>query len=162
MKGKVFVVALTAFLLTFSISCGSTTSTSSDNARSNNANSVSTAAKPAAATTTSAPPAQKPELSVTAEALYQESKTNKNVMDKYQGKVVEISGKFAASSGSENSLSVRFETSGSAIQLLCKLADGTAGVVSKYEKGQDIKMIGVGDRFASIDGLGFKDCRPAP
>jgi hypothetical protein len=83
-------------------------------------------------------------------------------MDKYKGKVVEISGKFAGSSGSDDTLAVRFETSGTAIQFLCRLAPGTAGVVSKYEKGQDIKMTGIHEPFLSMDGPGFKDCQPVP
>ena len=144
MKHKLLVMGFAAILVALSFSCGSTPS--GGNGGANSANNSVTGAKTAAPAASAAPVARKADYSVTAESVYQETKADKKAFDKYVDKAVEISGKFAASSGSGESLSVRFETSGTAIQFICQLAPGTAGVVSKYEKGQDIKMIGIGAR----------------
>jgi hypothetical protein len=135
-------------------SCGSATTgnnSSTANKPSSNATSTANAAPPASARTA--------EFKMTAEALAKEYSADSKSVDKYKDKVVEVSGKFNRSSGSVDAPEVQFET-GSGVFVTCRLSPSAFQAAAKFEKGQDIKLTGIGYPY-TISGPIFKDCEIA-
>ena len=155
----IFVVGLAG--LAFCWSCGSTASNIAVNVTRNTANTASSTNVQTGANsaTGSAPAVRKAEITTTADALFKEYKTNIKTMEKYEGKVVEISGQFSHTSGSENSIDVKFET-GDPLKVSCRVNASAIQAVAKFEKGEQIKMTGIGDPTGIIGPL-FKDCQIA-
>ena len=146
-----------AFVLAITAACGSTSSneTSRSGAANNSAGDLKTSA-PANTSAAPAPP-RKADITTTAETLYKEYKSDPKTMEKYKGKIVEISGKFSRTSGSANSPEVVFDTGDPGLWVTCRLNASAFQAAAKLEKGQAIKMSGIGDP-ASIIGPLFKDC----
>lgn len=128
-------------------------------------NSSSSANKPVSSNTTSAgnsapaPSARKADITATAEDLAKEYKADSKSVDKYKDKVVEVRGKFNRSSGSAEAPEVQFET-GSDVFVTCRLSPSAFQAAAKFQKGDDIKMTGIGYPY-TISGPIFKDCEIA-
>jgi hypothetical protein len=82
-------------------------------------------------------------------------------MDKYKDKVVEISGKFSRNAGSEDALEVKFDAGEPTLEVTCRINASAVQAAAKFQKGQEIKMTGIGDPYG-ITGPLFKDCQVAP
>jgi hypothetical protein len=160
-KVSICLVGIVALALCWS--CGTTT-VNVNNASSPNKASASNIASNSNATRTgepvsSAATARKAEVTTTADALYKEYKADFKSMYKYEGKVVEISGKYFGNSGTDDSIEVKFDT-GEALKVNCRINASAVQAVAKLEKGQQIKMTGIGDPSGIIGPL-FKDCQMA-
>ena len=139
-------------------SCGApATNNSARPANNSTVANATTATTPAAA----APTARKAEMTTTADALYKEYKADSKSMEKYKGKVVEISGKFSGTSGSGDAIDVKFDTGDPALWVTCRINPSAVQAAAKLQKGQDIKMTGIGDPMSIIGPL-FKDCQMVP
>lgn len=147
--------------LAFGWSCTSTTTNTSVNqAPASNIASTGNTATAANLSAASAPSDRKAEITTTADALYKEYKADDSSMQKYKGKVVEISGKFSRTSAIGDAITVRFDTGEPALEVTCRVNASAIQAVAKFEKGQQIKMTGIGDP-ASIIGPLFNDCQLA-
>ncbi|MDM7923520.1 MAG: hypothetical protein QUS14_14575 [Pyrinomonadaceae bacterium] len=155
MLSKFLMVSAVVVSVVFFVSCGSTgpnnNSSSANKPGSSNASSTANAA-PAASV-------RKAEITATAEELAKEYKADSKSVDKYKEKVVEVRGKFNRSSGSAEAPEVQFET-GNDVFVTCRLSPSAFQAAAKFEKGQDIRMTGIGYPY-TISGPIFKDCEIA-
>ena len=155
---KVLICLLGVRGLVFSWSCGSATTVNVDSANkaaAGNANGTASSAKPAA------PSARKAEFTTTPEELLKEYKADPKSMEKYKGKVVEIAGKFSKTAGSADALEIKFEPyEASKDVVTCRINASAVQAAAKYQKGEEIKMTGIGDPYSIIGPL-FKDCEVA-
>jgi maltose-binding protein MalE len=134
MKRILFGTSLTVLALICLSSCGSSSSNTASVNTGNNAS--------------------------TAQAMAKDYAADSKSSAKYDGKAVEISGKFERSSGSIEEPELKFET-GNSVQVTCKVSKSAIQAVAKFEKGQEIKMIGIGDPITIIGPM-FKECEVAP
>ena len=150
-----------AFALTLlSIACGSFGSDRS----SGNANAPG-GASPTSASNTAAPTStatfRKPDFTVEPVALHDAYDKSDKSVEKYKDKIVEITGKYKRTVGSNAYLHVVID-SGKNREVWCKMAEGYGITVSQYKEGQTIKLTGIGDPLVYPLGPGFKDCKLQP
>lgn len=150
-------------VLAFGWACGSTSTNNTSSANKPPAANTASSANNATAANSSAAQAasdRKADITTTADALYKEYKADSNSMQKYKGKVVEISGKFGGTSAVGDSTTVKFDTGEPALPVTCRVRASAIQAAAKLEKGQQIKMTGIGDP-ASLMGPLFNDCEMA-
>src|SRR5687768_12873372 len=130
-------------ILAFGWSCGSTSTNNTSTANKAPAGNMAGSANNATAVNSSAPSLpsdRKAEITTTAEALYKEYKADSNSMQKYKGKVVEISGKFSKTGSIGDATTVKFDTGEPSLEVTCRVNASAIQAAAKLEKGQQIKM----------------------
>lgn len=163
MVRRLSVCLIGIVVLAFGWACGPTATNNTSIANKAPASNVAgpnnsgTAANSSAA---SAPSDRKAEVTTTAEALQKEYKADPGSMQKYKGKVVEISGKFNAGGSIGDAITVKFETGEPSYYVTCRVHPSAIQAAAKFEKGQQIKMTGIGDPVSMIGPL-FNDCQIA-
>lgn len=150
MKQTLSLALLAALSLVSASSCGS----SAGNTTIANSGPAGDSAK------TSTKPVPKADISAKAVDLAKEYDADGKSVQKYSGKNVEISGKFARSAGTAEAPEVKFDTAGGA-SVTCVLDPSAYQTAAKFQAGQEIKLVGVGDPVTII-GPKFKNCQVVP
>jgi hypothetical protein len=159
---RINLVFLCAVVLGLLCSCGASGSNSSATANSGKP-STAPANSPASSSANSSAPAtaRKADITTTVDALVKEYNAGPKSLEKYNGKVLQVSGKFDHSAGTETAPEVKFDTGGPYVSVSCILNASAIQVAAKLQKGQEITMIGTWDPM-SIIGPRLKDCQMAP
>lgn len=113
-----------------------------------------------ASKTASPNPSTEKSVEIQAKALTKEYDANEIAADeKFKGKMLAVSGKVSNIAETMGNMTVQLEGHDVVASVMCRFADAEKPSVAKLKKGQQAKLVGVGDGKTLGLYVGMKECK---